>query len=509
MEANIMKYIDSIDWGAKNQLGKILEHYFYEKQHREYTSCIKDESEDYSSSCDLTKEDARKAMKELIGLIANFLVGVNACAESDEEYELDEEYFENNFLNLDPLIDKVMAMILMSILDVKSDFKSIKDFYDVAVIGAKGLSNDELTSKETANSIDVSKLKIGMTVKNYKELCQLLNQPVKTGNSRKAQLNDFKCYFDWEKSRCKFIITDIYDTPLTKEDKRKLGNNSIYVQCIEVILLQYLAKQTKFTRSFTKRKWWALLGITNEKYGNIPENELKKLDYSVTSYEIRNFYQRCNKKFDSILLSALKNLRNRRLLEYEVQTVIVVRNEKGKDEYFVANDEEKKRILNAERYILHNVMGYETMTQMFVSYKQKEFYEKVNAFLNESCGWHHYYKQVKIICVPETIREILPSEEIELQRSLLNDKVVGFLYNNARELFDKSQKEYSEAVNAYIKSGFTSLPDNAKWTYPSTYVAAQKALTDELIKIGHKDMDFSNKEFLESCAELDALFDIA
>lgn len=65
MEANIMKYIDSIDWGAKNQLGKVLEHCFYEKQHREYTSCIKDESEDYSSACDLTKEDAHKTMKKL------------------------------------------------------------------------------------------------------------------------------------------------------------------------------------------------------------------------------------------------------------------------------------------------------------------------------------------------------------------------------------------------------------------------------------------------------------
>ena len=59
MEANIMKYIDSIDWEMKNQLGKVLEHYFYEKQHREYTSCIKDEREDYSPSCNLTKEAYR------------------------------------------------------------------------------------------------------------------------------------------------------------------------------------------------------------------------------------------------------------------------------------------------------------------------------------------------------------------------------------------------------------------------------------------------------------------
>lgn len=509
MEANIMKYIDSIDWGAKNQLGKVLEHCFYEKQHREYTSCIKDESEDYSSACDLTKEDAHKTMKKLIGLIADFIVGANVCAESDEDYELDEEYFENNFLNLDPLTDKIMAMILMSILDAKSDFRSVQDFYDIAVIGAKELSNDELSSKETANSIDVSKLKTGMTVKNYKVLCELLNQPVKDGTSKKAQFKDFKCYFDWEKSGQKFIITDVYDTPLTREDRRKLGNNSIYVQCIELILLQYLSQQTKYTRSFTKKKWWSLLGITSEKYGNVPEQELKKLDYSVTSYEIKHFYQRCNKKLDSILLSALRNLRNRRLIEFEPQTIIVIRNEKGEDKYFAANDEEKKKILNAERYILR-VMGFETMTQMFMSFKQKEFYEKVNTFLNEACGWHHYYRQIKIICVPETIKEILPTEEIELQRQLLNDKVVGFLNNNAQEIYDKNRKQTTEIINSYTKGKYTMIPDNVRiWNYPDTYVMAQKALTDELVRIGHKDMKFSPEEFWESNdSELDALFDI-
>jgi len=82
-----------------------------------------------------------------------------------------------------------------------------------------------------------------MTVKNYKMLCELLEQEVKNGKSKKLQLEDWKRYFDWEKSGQKFIITDVYDTPLTKEDKRKLGNNSIYVKYIEVILLQYLSKQ--------------------------------------------------------------------------------------------------------------------------------------------------------------------------------------------------------------------------------------------------------------------------
>ena len=33
--------------------------------------------------------------------------------------------------------------------------------------------------------IDTKKLSVGMTVKNYKALCELLSQDVKTGNSKK------------------------------------------------------------------------------------------------------------------------------------------------------------------------------------------------------------------------------------------------------------------------------------------------------------------------------------
>ena len=85
------------------------------------------------------------------------------------------------------------------------------------------------------------RVSVGMVIKNYKQLCQLLDLPVLSGgNTKQAQIKNLKCYMDFEKSGQKFIITDIFDTPLTINDQRKLGNNSIYVKYIEVILLQYL-----------------------------------------------------------------------------------------------------------------------------------------------------------------------------------------------------------------------------------------------------------------------------
>ena len=350
-----------------------------------------------------------------------------------------------------------------------------------------------------------------MVVKNYKMLCELLNQPIKSGKSRKLQLDDFSRYFDWEKSGQKYIITDIYDVPLTKEDKRKLGNNSIYVQCIEVILLQYLAKQEGYTRTFTKRMWWEMLGITNHKYGRLPESQLEKLDYTVTSFEIKHFYQRCNKKLEQILFSALNSLKNRKLIMYEIQTVIVEHDENGKERYFLALDDDKKKILQAERHILHNVMGYEKMFQVFVRFQQADFYQKVNNYIYEKYGWNYYFKQVKVIYTPEDVREALPQIEIELQKKLLNQKVVDFLNNNAKEFYNKKIDEYEEKTRNLLESYIGEAPkittnNNKLWKIPDTYLTAQSILTDELIRIGHKNMTFSVDDFLESNAELDDLF---
>lgn len=84
---------------------------------------------------------------------------------------------------------------------------------------------EEIVENVGVEVIDTSKLKIGMTVKNYKVLCELLGEPVKDGKSKKYQLQNFSRFFDWEKIGQKFIISDIYTSPLDKEDGRKSGNN--------------------------------------------------------------------------------------------------------------------------------------------------------------------------------------------------------------------------------------------------------------------------------------------
>lgn len=56
----------------------------------------------------------------------------------------------------------------------------------------------------------IENLKKGMEIKNYRELCKLLNIKVKSSNSKKAQLKELERFFKYHKEGNKFIIDSIY-----------------------------------------------------------------------------------------------------------------------------------------------------------------------------------------------------------------------------------------------------------------------------------------------------------
>ena len=55
-----------------------------------------------------------------------------------------------------------------------------------------------------------------LIVKNYKEMCQILGQEEKAGNSKTAQIKEWNRYFDFSRDNQKSIIKEIYDKPFPK-----------------------------------------------------------------------------------------------------------------------------------------------------------------------------------------------------------------------------------------------------------------------------------------------------
>lgn len=370
------------------------------------------------------------------------------------------------------------------------------------------LEKDNTGEDDFLDGIDTSTLVVGMVIKNYKELCKILNEEAKTGKAKQLQLKNWKRYFDWEKDGQKFIIVDIYDTPLPKEDLRRKGNNSIYKNYIELILLQYLSKQEGYRKTFTKRNWLELLGMINSKYGKEPKMKLKQLDYCINDQEITLFYIRSNKKLERVLHDALSNLQREKLIIVEYETVIVSVDERGKEHRFIASDYQKKKILQTERYILKNVMQYKNMFYVYIKNKSNEYYNKVNEKLHELYGWKYYYKQIKIIYDQPNIVDAIPSKEVMLQKEILNSKIIEFLNDNAKNVYEKKEKEYEDALDEYLNDWIGDkeyLRNRIKvpntWKYPKAYIEAQRILTDELIRIGHSNIVFMPDKLLTVAEE--------
>ena len=472
-----------------------------------------------------------------IGLLVTMLSQSNAT-----QKDIDECLITNDKLyDMPKILDYLLSITISTTFKVTQEREDLKKICDilisVMVVVVQYLFNEEFSrvndedEKDNEENIDsddtdeekmidvlqideddiginTSRLQVGQVIKNYKELCALLGAEFKQGgDSRKAQLKEFARYFDWEKSGQKFLITDIYDTPLPKEDGRNKGK---YVKCIEIILLNYLSKQKGYTYTLSKKKWWELLGMVNRKYDNVSQEELLEIDPIITKFEIRQYYQRCNKKLEEILFSALRSLSSRKLIDWGIETVIVTRNQE-KTHFRVANEFEKKIILRAERYVLHKIMHLEKMFNVFAKQKQDEFYRLVNELLEDSLDkdWQYYYKQVKIIYNHDQVIEAIPDIEAELRKLELNDKVVNALNEHAEEKYRKERKKYEDNSAKLFEKlvNGEDISEEKIFKIPDTYVMAQELLTDELIRLRHKNVSEGPYTLTkEEERELDTLF---
>ena len=81
--------------------------------------------------------------------------------------------------------------------------------------------------------MSINNLKEGMKIKNYRQLCELLDWEISSGNSKIYQLKDLGRYCKWHKDGFKFIIEEIFDTPkenIIQKEGRHSGNWIEYEQ---------------------------------------------------------------------------------------------------------------------------------------------------------------------------------------------------------------------------------------------------------------------------------------
>lgn len=430
-------------------------------------------------------------------------------------------------------MDFILSWMIIVTCDTVEDYSNIDTLMGISrgVLGKfiealekvdnNSVNNENGNSNNPDDFMDTSNLEIGLVIpKGYSELCKLVGEKCfKSGsNQRKAQENRFKRFIKWEKSEFNkrtIIITDIYDEPLPKDDKRKFGNNNIYLKYIETIILRYVYyKHTEDQICYiTKNQLWRILGMINENYKKIPFSVLtSEIEYSdVKKWELDNFYMRCNSKLNSILYNALKSLRDRSLIDWNTQTMIVVPSDKGKfSHHYVANDEEIKKILAVERKVLKD-MGFESKSHVMCKMKMPKFYENVNNMLFELYGWERKYERIKLNFNKTDVREALLQDEYKLQMLLLNDLVIEAIDKNAQVTADNKMKKALIEYDEYTKNYFGKPPGLDEiddiFTYPQYFVDIQKKLSQKFLSIKNAEEERRGKNrCILADNEIDDLF---
>ena len=352
------------------------------------------------------------------------------------------------------------------------------------------------------------------TVKNYKVMCEILEEEVLNGTSKKAQLNRWKRYFDFHKEGQKFVINEIYDEPFATDDARK-RREGLYVKYIELLLLEYLSKQSDYKVTVGNKEMYCILGMTNENFSirskmiapaanevirqTITRNEDKFVFTTppvVSDFNINNFYFRAEQKLNKILYSALNSMKNRFLIDYKKVNIIAELIKENSCHYLGYREStayEDKLILEAKKLII-NQMGYNNVTEIMLKYKCEEFYNKLNEYVKEHYGWERCYPQLRVVYIDDIAKQIpLKAEEIRKlsyndKKSQLNAEIIKSLNIQAEKRYKdnhiKIEAEYNDEWG-----DFNKMSGNVPFVYESDYVEIQRALADYLLNVHFEILD--------------------
>ena len=330
----------------------------------------------------------------------------------------------------------------------------------------------------------IKNLTVGKVIKNYKELCELLEVEAKKSgsNSHKAQLKEFNRYFEFEKQGHKYIIKNIYDKPKDKIDNRSNnigGNNTVFADDIEHLILNILAKSKDDTVTIARGQLYKALSMCNENYllGRSNINKLSEI-IEIPKASIYEFYDNNSSKLRDTVERNLRRLRSRALITWNntitvaVTEVEIEYNEFGepifdkrtksiryktKTVHRLADKFEKKAILKYEHEVLKE-MGIDTIQKVFLLGKWKYFKQQVENKLRENdTNIDYYYDTYTITFNNEDVKNYvkkLSDNSIKDIKNNINYNMIESIKKSTMRRHNKAIKECGLEQNIYKQEKF-------------------------------------------------------
>lgn len=304
-----------------------------------------------------------------------------------------------------------------------------------------------------------------MEIKNYPELCKVLEIDRKTSNSKKKQFKDLEQFVHFVQEGRKFIIKEIYPHAKARKDGRK----SIYEdkKLMELLIADYLIDSKKNQVVVTRNQMLRHIHAINDNYSYCSANVPAFSKYAeIPEQIVYDFFNTTNSTFRSAFIDVLEELRDKALIIYDMTTTVAIAGEKHRE----ATQKEKELILKLEKETLEE-FGFEKLTQARMSRKWLAFDKRIKKRLEKESKINFYYTSYKITVNREFIenehnnllKKALEESERELQQSELNANVCKRLSDNA----DKRKQKLDTKM--------------AKWRKKERYIEDNKHMITLLV----------------------------
>ena len=336
---------------------------------------------------------------------------------------------------------------------------------------------------------DTAQLNEGMVVKNYGEMCKLLGEDVKGGDSKKAQLKEWERYFEFTREKYKFIIKQVYDTPALKQQ-----GNARYVRILERLVNHELYSHDYRTNIFIKKALFLTTGMTNANYKkehSYPESTKTTEITKMELWHYKNFYSRSNTILSEILFNTLNSMQKRNLLKYSRDYDVVKVVNSNDSFYKVSHSASKNEIEQIKAVEKEALVKLEWKT--INPYKIEEYYSTVNGLLREYYDWDSVYKMITISpnkeLLSEEIELITDSEELLNMKHLLNETIIEAVNNNAQFCYDKNLNKIISQQHIRIGNAEEIVRNQydqgliKDYLFPADYIEIQKFLTERLLRV--------------------------
>lgn len=271
----------------------------------------------------------------------------------------------------------------------------------------------------------------GLVIANYKEFCELMNENTKTGTAKTAQLKEWERYFNYAKqgNSKSFVITDVYEMPLEKEDAR--GNDGIYAKHIEAIVLNIIKLADSKTMTYTKKEWLNLIGMYNEDFLRIQKEysarTLWASENSIPLPQVDDFIQKTVKNLGDSFIQVLAKLKKEWLINYDDVVMYATTSDEFGGEMtettFLEYEEYRKivkRVLTKYdvkfEYELYRKYDKEKKKMVDV----EEYWKVLNNEVEKKLGWRFHYRAIRLSSDNEQITQSLNTDEMKDTVKLLN-----------------------------------------------------------------------------------------